>query len=287
MNNVRLVDNQFDPCAPLSWVTLVGNPTGSDPEPAFNPTRTAVVFFTGEHLADFDMSVYQELGEVRRTRPDEVTLSYNTYRNMEDPFLTVPYTPAGAGDPDEPPLANGRINFDTAALSDDSPFHKKVPLPYGNVHSAAQLEDAWLDIEDRNFRTEAGGVPVVCSVANDAAVSCRRDSGTWSLEDGTATDYVDISFVNAMPDDRNPRIEFYTEHPSGNRPHEGKTLTIPPGSRVMFHSAFIVDTTDGTLRISVAYEGTRHFVRVDEKQVQDLPVDDPGNPYGLDTSRWA
>ncbi len=64
LSHLRVVDNPFDPCAELSWVTVTGMPMRDTRGDPYDDERTAVVFFTDEHLVDFDMSVYREIGEV-------------------------------------------------------------------------------------------------------------------------------------------------------------------------------------------------------------------------------
>ncbi|WP_448853216.1 LppP/LprE family lipoprotein [Corynebacterium frankenforstense] len=282
LSHLRVVDNQFDPCAELSWVTVTGMPMRDTRGDPYDNERAAVVFFTGEHLADFKMSVDPQVSQVRRTGPGEVTMSYNAYRDDPDP-TSVTYTAAGASDPDEPPLANGYIDFDHSVQSSSG---RHVPLPYGNVHTAGKFKMVPPSYYHREFRAVVGEFSVICSVTGDPHVTCHRESGTWSFPDGAGSDGVDATFLETTAASGNPHISIETEDSWGG-PRDTDLPTIPPGTRALVFSSFIVDTTDGTLRMFMPTPENERVLQLDNAQVRDLPLENGTNPYGLDTSRWA
>ncbi|MDK6259601.1 hypothetical protein QP119_04060 [Corynebacterium frankenforstense] len=126
-----------------------------------------------------------------------------------------------------------------------------MPIPFGNAHTAEPLTEI------------------------------------WSFPDGTEGDAASAIFTEvstAITD--SPRIELKPGLAPAER-NIGHPHVFPPGSRVLVDSVFVVDTTDGAVRMFFATRDNAREFRIDETQVQDLPLDNSANPYGLDASRWA
>ena len=92
--HLEIVENQFDACQPLSWITLDGaNGSLSQVAGTGASTAQAVVFFLGDQLVTEPMPVEVHTVEsVTRTAPDAVTVQVGEATGSTAEGVTAHYT---------------------------------------------------------------------------------------------------------------------------------------------------------------------------------------------------
>lgn len=283
ITDLQVDSNQFDPCAELSWALLSGSSDSEARESGDTDLSHIVVFFTGDHVAPFDSPVYRESVSVHRDDDGSVTVTDKA--GNEDTYDADGLVDPSADGADE------HVDFEFAKVIGalgGTAFNS--PLPYGNVHSATPLRQADLGRYERYFRAQTHGLSVFCSLAAEPGVTCRRESGTWTLPDGTETDSITADLTKTGYERGSYGLDLEGREPgsAAGEPDgfSSDAFDIPSDSMALLRRTLLVDTRGGIVRIFVARMGVQYMLQLDSERAQVATIENQTNPYNLDLSRW-
>ena len=243
-----VIDNQFDPCAKLSWVTLDGKSGVMDQGSLSEDisSQTVMFFSKDKFLTDAPFLYAKEVNDVT-VQGDKITIKYTPQKADEE--WKAEYKLEGK----RMVLSSPQRQGDTSAKFD---FTKNYPptdsislMPYGNANHQVNIEDY---SGTQLAEVAMGDGTVLCTFIRESQVTCenRRES-TWPVQAPTAlpgdskagpngtTNHASIDF--GMP------YDFYTTYmPSGNI----KAQATIPNDTVATVGRILLDTRGDTLKVS-------------------------------------
>jgi hypothetical protein len=243
-----VVDNQFDPCAKLSWVTLDGTSGVMDGGSLSGDisSQTVMFFSKDKFLTEAPFLYAKEVNDVT-VQGEKITIKYTPQKADEE--RKAEYKLEGK----RMVLSSPQRQGDTSAKFD---FTKNYPptdsislMPYGNANHQVNIEDY---SGTQLAEVAMGDGTVLCTFIRESQVTCenRRES-TWPVQAPTAlpgdskagpngtTNHASIDF--GMP------YDFYTTYmPSGNI----KAQANIPNDTVATVGRILLDTRGDTLKVS-------------------------------------
>ncbi|AGF71214.1 LppP/LprE family lipoprotein [Corynebacterium halotolerans] len=192
--NFEIVDNRFDPCLPLSWVTLSGtNGDRSQPEGGPATIAEAVVFFHHDTpVTDPPPVQFREIRAVERAADDTVEVTYGHAGGANADGVTETFTVTHTwddtrmvtGGPDATAYEEAASFLLTLNLNSLPPPHDAPSVLLGNAGDSRLAAQHSL-----RRRTEAliATMPLdnawmTCSFASPAApISCRGEGVSWPV----------------------------------------------------------------------------------------------------------
>lgn len=264
-------DNQFNPCAELSWVTLEG-PNGNlahDPGNGNNFVDT-VVFFNGENLIrDPAPLQFEDVTSVERVDAHQLTL---TYRSDLEHSVTYSFADGQLhGEKQLPPQVSDNHRLD---LHRAGPPAAGAPRPFGNANYRPWDHEKSVG---RQYSLMMGAELVTCDFANFNGVQlvCYSEKALpWPLmpRDPQAgkQDMANIAFMDFQADGN-----LTTEAGAFSKP--GARFEMLPDNSVTRIADIFIDTRSDVLKI--------HDVNLAYLLGNDVaePVEVPS--FQLDTSR--
>lgn len=296
----RVSDNQFDPCLPLSWITLHGA-LGDSGGPAGTGSSVgdAVVFFHfDEVITDPLPPVVESVESTRRIDDGTIEIVYGwqggTTAGGVTETLTVEHTFAGGefttNGPDGADFVakhESHVRLDVAA----APLGSDVGMrPLGNVRGSMASRTITAENGDGDFiivDIPMGSDTLTCSFPNFQAFrnsgripspACTSPDAAWPAV--TVNDVMEAQGA-ALPPGEETTFEYqfmpisaYTLDLSTGVP--GSADETLPDDAISLVNATLVDTTGDTVVISNGRSG----IRVSPTDLEPTSVD-----Y-FDTSRW-
>ena len=243
-----VVDNQFDPCAKLSWVTLDGTSGVMDGGSLLGDisSQTVMFFSKDKFLTEAPFLYAKEVNDVT-VQGEKITIKYTPQKADEERKAEYKL------EDKRMVLSSPQRQGDTSAKFD---FTKNYPptdsmslMPYGNANHQVNIEDY---SGTQLAEVAMGDGTVLCTFIRESQVTCenRRES-TWPAQAPTAlpgdskagpngtTNHASIDF--GMP------YDFYTTYmPSGNI----KAQATIPNDTVATVGRILLDTRGETLKVS-------------------------------------
>lgn len=249
-----IVDNQFDPCATLSWVVLRGATVGMEEDSwlARESAMDTVLFFRGDQLiTDMNFVLGYQIDEVA-VEGDKATVTYEepAYpRVSEGKKHTVTYT-----------LAGETVKSDPATLPEEHSleldFTKNPPagwgllLPQGNATKKVAEKEIDHDIL---AEVPMGDSRILCNFAQGRGVTCQdRTESTWPVNVSEFTPSEEVQTApngktNFAKIDFAPPPIFRTSYSEAGNISAEETL---PDESVTKVAGIYVDTRGETVKLS-------------------------------------
>ena len=243
-----VVDNQFDPCAKLSWVTLDGKSgvLGQESLSGDISNQTVMFFSKDKFLTEAPFLYAKEVNDVT-VQGDKIAIKYTPHNS--DVERKTEYKLEGKrmvlGSTQYPGDASNNFDF----TKNYPPTDSISLMPYGNANHQVNIEDY---SGTQLAEVAMGDGTVLCTFIRESQVTCenRRES-TWPVQAPTTlpgdskagpngtTNHASIDF--GMP------YDFYTTYmPSGNI----KAQANIPNDTVATVGRILLDTRGDTLKVS-------------------------------------
>lgn len=286
--NFEIVDNHFDPCRPLSWVTLSGaNGDRSQPEGGPATVAEAVVFFHHDApVTDPPPVQFREIESVERTADNTVEVIYGHAGGANAQGVTETFTVTHTwdanrmvtGGPDAAVYEEAASFLLTLNLNSLPPPHDAPPVLLGNAGDSRLA--AQHSLRRRTGALTAsiplGDTGMTCSFTSPAApVSCRGEGVSWPvIPEGFTqrTVWRGPGPASGLGIGYLPTTVSTTGDPSP-MPEPEVELPDEALSRV---GSYLVDTTGET----VVFSSGRSGVEVGKVNIRLIEVSH------VDTSRW-
>lgn len=183
----EVLDNHFDPCAKLSWVTLrgVSQTVGEEQQSAWDDATQTVVFFHYDKLiTDVHQLVAPQIGKIK-VEPDMITVEFaefspNYPREWHGDWEAITYKLKGdkLEQKTDPILDIRALDLDFG--KNPPPSSHSVISPYGNVH-----QKPW-DYEVKSgvlARVPMDDTQILCDIAHKPnEIHCQnQQESTWPL----------------------------------------------------------------------------------------------------------
>lgn len=278
----HITDNQFDPCLPLSWITISATMAdGNRPHTPDGHDRQAVIFFHyADTVTDPAPPLVHEVNEVVREDDDSLAVSYTTTGGEQ---LTLTHTwegdaPGTAGSGQAELRAGATLlDLETRPLGHDAP-----PTLFGNARDSrvAEQHELWGRTEPMLITVPLQDATLTCDITLPAVlaqhqISCRGDGVSWpeippGLNEENAWQGPGESVglgISFMP----TTVTTTVHSPTMPAPH----ITVA-GDGITRVGSYLIDTTGDT----VVFASGMSAVSVGVEEISVGQVD-----Y-VDTTRW-
>jgi hypothetical protein len=236
-------DNQFNPCAELSWVTLEG-PNGNrsqDSGTGDNSVDTVVFFTRGELIRDPAPIQFADVTSVERVDANQLTLTY-----LNDWEHSVSYSVVDGGLHGEAQLPTAQRDNIRLDLHRAGPPAAGAPRPFGNANYRPWDHEKPVG---RQYSLMMGGEMITCDFANFNGVQlvCYSEESTpWPLtpQDPQAKeqDMANIAWLNFQAEGN-----MTTEAGSFSKP--GTRFEMLPADSVTRIGDLFIDTRSEVVKI--------------------------------------
>lgn len=250
----EVIDNNFDPCANLSWVVLrgVSQPVGEEQQSAWEDATQTVIFFHHDRLiTDVHQLVAPKIGKVK-VEPDSITVEFaefspNYPREWHGDWEAITYKLKGnkLEQKTEPILDIRALDLDFT--KNPPPTEHSVISPYGNVH-----QKPW------SYETKSGvlarvpmddDVQILCDIAHKPnEIHCQnQQESSWPLianEADSSPGNGDTNHAHIIFGTPN---QFYTSFSFPSSTGAGELIADEAVTKV---GQYLVDTRGDSVKIS-------------------------------------
>lgn len=182
----QIVDNQFDPCLPLSWITVSGTAVEGQrmPTPDTHDRQAVIFFHYADTVTDPAPPLVSEITRVVRHDAERVEVGYTTTGGDALALTHVwdgdRVAAEGAGEPD-PAEGATLLDLETRPLGHDAP-----PTLFGNARDSRVTEqyELWGRTEPMLLTVPLNGATLTCDITLPTVlaqhqISCRGDGVAW------------------------------------------------------------------------------------------------------------